>query len=139
MVQLIVGRKGKGKTKHLLDQVNSDVKTANGNIVYLDKNAKHMYELSNRVRLVELSNDFLKNADQFIGFVAGILSSDHDIEKMFFDSFLKIAHLEGKDISPYVKSLETLSQLFDVNFVLSVSMDENELPEDMKQYVMISL
>ena len=60
MVQLIVGRKGKGKTKHLLDQVNSDVKTANGNIVYLDKNAKHMYELSNRVRLVELSNGFFK-------------------------------------------------------------------------------
>ena len=56
MVQLIVGKKGKGKTKHLLDKVNTAVKTASGNIVYLDKNAKNMYELNNRIRLINVSD-----------------------------------------------------------------------------------
>lgn len=139
MIQLIVGCKGKGKTKQILEQVNNDIKTCNGNIVYLDKSKKHMYELHNKVRLIELSNGFLKNTDQFIGFVAGILSRDHDIEKVYFDSFLKIARLEGQDITPCIENLVQLGELFSVEFILSVSMDEEELPEAVKKYVTVSL
>ena len=68
MVKLIVGEKGKGKTKKLLDMVNSRVKELNGNIVYLDKSTKHMYELNNKVRLIDVSSYPLKNADEFVGF-----------------------------------------------------------------------
>ena len=99
MVQLIVGKKGKGKTKQLLDKVNSEVKDIAGSIVYLDKSTKHMYELNNKVRLIDVSRYMIENADEFLGFVCGIISQDHDLEQMYFDSFLKIAVLEGKDIS----------------------------------------
>ena len=58
MVQLIVGEKGKGKTKHLLDKVNNAVKTASGNIVYLDKDSKHMYELKNSIRLINILHKY---------------------------------------------------------------------------------
>ena len=75
MVQLIVGKKGKGKTKQLLDKVNGAIKAAEGNIVYLDKSSKHMYELNNKIRLIDVSGYPIKNADEFIGFVCGIVSS----------------------------------------------------------------
>ena len=78
MVELIVGKKGKGKTKVLLDKVNGAVKDANGSIVYLDKSTKHMYELNNKVRLIDVSGFPVKNADEFVGFICGILSQDHD-------------------------------------------------------------
>ena len=97
MVQLIVGKKGKGKTKQLLDKVNSEVKDISGSIVYLDKSTKHMYELNNKVRLIDVSRYMIENADEFLGFVCGIISQDHDLEQMYFDSFLKIAALEDKD------------------------------------------
>ena len=71
MVELIVGKKGKGKTKVLLDKVNGAIKEANGSIVYLDKSTKHMYELNNKVRLIDVSVYPIKNADEFVGFVCG--------------------------------------------------------------------
>ncbi len=139
MVQLIVGNKGKGKTKQLLDKVNSEIKTVEGNIAYLDKSTKHMFELNNKVRLINVADYMVENSDEFVGFISGILSQDHDLQQMYFDSFLKIACLEGTDIAPTIEKLEKLSAAFQVDFVLSVSMDENELPEAVKEKILISL
>ena len=139
MVQLIVGEKGKGKTKHLLDKVNSEVKTIPGNIVYLDKSTKHMYELNNKVRLIDMSQYLIENDAEFIGFVKGIISQDHDLQQMYFDSFLKIAKLEGKDFSAVIAKLEKISEVFGVDFILSVSQNESTLPEELKKNVLIAL
>lgn len=139
MVQLIVGKKGKGKTKYLLDKVNSEVKTVSGNIVYLDKSTKHMFELNNKVRLIDVSDYAFENSAEFIGFVCGIISQDHDLEQMYFDSFLKISKLEDASITDVVNRLEALGQKFDVNFILSVSCDEDELDESLKSKVIVSL
>ena len=139
MVQLIVGEKGKGKTKQLLDKVNSQVKEVSGNIVYLDKSTKHMYELNNKVRLIDVSEYMLDNADEFVGFVSGIVSQDHDLQQMYFDSFLKISKLEGQDISATVDKLSKISEKFGVDFILSVSVDEATLPENLKSLVVVAL
>lgn len=139
MVQLIVGNKGKGKTKHLLDRVNNEVKEVAGNIVYLDKSTKHMYELNNKVRLIDVSQYMISNSDSFLGFVCGIISQDHDLQQMYFDSFLKIAGLEGTDILRTVEALDRISSAFGVDFVLSVSLDESQLPESIKDKIIVSL
>ncbi len=139
MVQLIVGNKGKGKTKHLLEKVNLQVKETKGNIVYLDKSTKHMYELNNKVRLIDVSQYMITNHDEFVGFICGIVSQDHDLEQMFLDSFLKIACLENEDITPVIEKLERISQNYGIDFVLSVSMDESELPEALKSKIIVSL
>lgn len=139
MVQLIVGKKGKGKTKQLLDKVNSEIKEISGNIVYLDKSTKHMYELNNKVRLIDVSQCAIENSSEFTGFVCGILSQDHDLQQMYFDSFLKLSHLEDQDITPTVEKLEKISKIFDVNFILSISKDADELPEALKEKIIISL
>lgn len=139
MVQLIVGNKGKGKTKHLLDKVNTEVKDINGNIVYLDKSTKHMYELNNKVRLIDMSEYMIDNTDAFIGFVCGIISQDHDLQQMYFDSFIKIAAIADDDITEAVEKLEKISEKFDVDFILSISVDEAELSESVKSKIIISL
>jgi hypothetical protein len=139
MVQLIAGKKGKGKTKHLLDKVNTEIKTVQGNVVYLDKSTKHMFELNNKIRLINVSDYLITNSDEFVGFISGIISQDHDLQQMYFDSFLKIACLEGSDVSSTIAKLEAISDKFQIDFILSISLDENELPESVKSKVIISL
>ena len=139
MVQLIVGQKGKGKTKYLLDKVNSEVKNVSGNIVYLDKSTKHMFELNNKVRLIDVSDYEFESNAEFNGFVCGIISQDHDLEQMYFDSFLKIAKLEDGGVTAAIAKLEKLSEKFKVDFILSVSCDESELDEDVKSKIITSL
>ncbi|RGY84784.1 twitching motility protein PilT [Ruminococcus sp. AM58-7XD] len=157
MVELIVGKKGKGKTKVLLDKVNSAVKEANGSIVYLDKSTKHMYELNNKVRLIDVSGFPIKNADEFVGFICGILSQDHDLEQIYLDSFLKVlsqdhdleqiyldsflkvSKLEEKDITGTLEQLDEIGKQFNVTFVISVSLDKEEVPEVFHDKVIVAL
>ncbi|MBS6195296.1 MAG: twitching motility protein PilT [Clostridiales bacterium] len=139
MVQLIVGKKGKGKTKQLLDKVNGAIKTAEGNIVYLDKSTKHMYELNNKVRLIDVSAYPLRDSSEFIGFICGIISQDHDLQEMYLDSFLKISQLDGKDITDTLEQLKKLSEVFKVDFILSVSLDKEELPDALQEDILIAL
>ncbi|MCI9050962.1 MAG: twitching motility protein PilT [Lachnospiraceae bacterium] len=139
MIQIIAGEKGKGKTKHLIEKANADIKQAKGNIVYLDKSDKHMYELNNKIRLINVVDYGIESSDGFLGFISGIISQDHDLDTMFLDSFLKLAHLEGKDITDTIDKLEKISETFHIVFVLSVSMDEKFLPDNAKSKVLISL
>lgn len=139
MVQLIIGNKGKGKTRYLMEKVNTEVKETPGNICYLDKSYKHMYELNNKVRLINVSDYMIENTDQFLGFVSGIISQDHDVVQMYFDSFLKIAHLEGEDITDAINKLQRIGKTYDVDFFVSISIDESEVPEGLKELIAVSL
>jgi len=139
MVQLIVGNKGKGKTKYLLEKVNSEVQKVEGNIVYLDKSTKKMYELNNKIRLINVPDYLVSTSEEFLGFICGIISQDHDLQQMYLDSLLQVACIEDKDISKVVHKLDTISEKFHIDFVLSVSMDEKELPEEFKSMVIVSL
>ena len=128
MVSLIVGQKGKGKTKELLDRVNADVKNVSGNIVYLDKDTAHMYELNNKIRLINVREFDISNSDQFYGFVAGIISQNHDIQEIFIDSYAKISQQVDKDITENVEKLAALSDKYKVDMVLSVSIERSKFP-----------
>ena len=139
MVQIIAGEKGKGKTKYLLDMVNTSVKEAEGNIVYLDKSQKHMHELSNRVRLINVTEYPIANCDEFLGFICGIVSQDYDLQEMYLDSFLTIANVGDDEIIHAIEKLDVISEKFNVKFVLSVSRGEDKLPESVKAKLIVSL
>lgn len=142
MIQLITGTKGKGKTKILLDMVNEAVKEAKGSIVYLDKSNKHMYELSNKVRLIDVKSYLIENTEEFLGFISGVISQDHDLEAIYLDSFLYISHLESKDLEqliPIFKKLNILSDRYEVDFIISMSCNKEDLPDTLQQYVDVSL
>lgn len=139
MIQIIAGAKGKGKTKILLDKVNSSIKEASGTIVYLDKNTKHMYELNNKIRLINVSDYCIDSSQEFTGFICGLVSQDHDLEKVYLDSFLNISCLEGNDITAVLDKLDLISAKFSVDFVISISMNSDEIPEKYKDSVIVAL
>ena len=139
MVRLIVGNKGKGKTTEILAKANDSIKEATGSVVYLDKSSKHMYDLHRNIRLIDVSRFPITNSEQFVGFVCGIISQDHDLETMYLDSFIKLASLEGEDLTATLSELDQISAKYHVNFVLSVSKDSSELPEIAKDMVLVAL
>ena len=139
MVQIISGKKGKGKTKYLLDSVNGAVASAQGSVVYLDKTAKHMYELSNKVRLINVSDYGINSYDAFIGFVSGIISQDHDLEQVYLDSFLTTAKLEGLDVTSTLEQLATVGEKFNVKFIISMSLDKEDIPAAFQDKIVTAL
>lgn len=140
MIEIISGEKGKGKTKELLSKVNASITSASGNIVYLDKSQKHMYELNNKIRLINVTDYPIDNCDEFLGFICGIVSQDNDLEEMYLDSFLTIAGIsDDEQISHAIQKLDVISEKYNVKFVLSVSRDKALLPECAKAKIVISL
>ena len=140
MIQFIIGEKGRGKTKVLLEQANTEIKNANGKVVYLDKSTQHMFELNNKIRLIDMTNFPIKDSDEFIGFICGIISQDHDLEYVYLDSFLRISKLEeGGDVKAVLEELDAISGQFGVNFVVSISLTKDQLPEKYHSAVIAEL
>ena len=140
MIEIICGEKGKGKTKELLGKVNSAVQVANGNVVYLDKSQKHMYELNNKVRLINVMDYPVSNCDEFLGFICGIISQDNDLEEMYLDSFLTVADVKTDDeLTKAIEKLDLISEKYKVRFILSVSKNEEDLPACAKAKIVLSL
>ena len=148
MVRLIVGQRGKGKTTSILAKttsilahVNEQIKKADGNIVYLDKSSKHMYDLNNKIRLIDVSRYPIGNSEQFVGFVCGIISQDNDLEQMYFDNFLKISKLseEGNELLTTINELEAISAKFNVDFYISISANKDDLAEELQDKILIAL
>ncbi len=141
MVYLIVGAKGKGKTKIILDKANESVKTAAGNIVYIDKSNKHMYELDRKIRLIDASRYPLKSGDEFIGFVCGIASQDHDLEQIYLDGFMQNTKIADNTeaIKDYIGQLEVISRICDVDFIISLSKNKEDLDESLYDNILVSL
>ena len=121
MIEIISGEKGKGKTKELLNKVNTSITSATGNIVYLDKSQKHMYELNNKIRLINVNDFLIDNCDEFLGFICGVISQDHDLEEMYLDSFLTIASIDSDELLNHaIQKLDVISEKYNVKFILSV-------------------
>ena len=139
MIQIIAGEKGKGKTKILIDKVNADVKQVKGNIVYLDKSNKNMYELNNKIRLINVRDYCVETPREFIGFLCGLIAANHDLQKVYLDGFLKIACKSEEDIAVVLEKIEMISTKFQVDFIISISISEKNLPETVKDYVVVSL
>lgn len=140
MVELFVGKKGKGKTKYLLEDANKSVANVSGSVVYLDKSTNHMHELSTQARLINVSDYQINNADRFIGFICGIVSQDYDLQIMYCDSFLKIAHIDDLScVTSVIEALQAISEERNIRMCISVSADETELDASLKKYIKVSL
>ena len=98
-----------------------------------------MHALDNKIRLINVYDYPIRSYNAFIGFLCGIISQDYDLEYVLLDSFLKLAHLEGKDISSELIELEQLGQQYGVTLILSISLDAQDLPEHAQSKVIVSL
>ena len=142
MVRLIVGNKGKGKTTEILAKANEAIKEATGSVVYLDKSSKHMYDLHRNIRLIDVSRFPITNSEQFVGFVCGIISQDHDLQEMYLDGFLKCTKLSEEDvdeINATISELDAVSTAFNIDFYISASIDVETLVPALKERVVAAL
>ncbi len=142
MVKLIVGEKGKGKTKFILDSANAEAKTSDGVVIYLDKNAKHMFDLDRNIRLINVKEYPVFNTETLFGFICGLVSGNNDIETIYFDSFITLANIDenpDSDVNEAIDNLITLADKLKVNFIVSLSMNENNLLDKFKEFVELSL
>lgn len=139
MVSIICGEKGKGKTKVLLDKANEAIKTSGGNVVFLDKDSDHMFELNNKIRLINVKDYLVQSTGEFLGFICGILSQDHDLEMIFLDRFFKISMTTEETMSEVLDQLIVIAEKFSVDIILSLSVKSENLPEQYRKYVTVSL
>ncbi|MBQ2779963.1 MAG: hypothetical protein IJF42_00175 [Clostridia bacterium] len=124
MITLILGKKGSGKTKRLMDMCAKATTDSKGNVVFIEKDNTLTYDLSHQTRLVAADEYGIVGFDAFYGFIAGMCAGNYDITDIFVDSTLKI----GGDIAGLEAFVEKLSKLQNVNLVLSVSADKAEIP-----------
>lgn len=136
MMKLIIGNEGTGKTMKLLDLANNAVTQAKGNLVYLDKNGRHMFEINNKIRLIDVSEFSFSDADEFYGFVCGILSQDRDIEAMFFDSFLKLANISREDAAKELEKFDALGKKYNIDLCIALSAEESDIPESLRSSIL---
>ncbi len=128
MVKLLVGHKGTGKTKQMIDLANEQVENSNGSIIFINKNSRLMYDLKYRIRVVCMEEyEHITNCDEYIGFIYGIISSDHDIETIFIDSILKHADFSLGDLPEFLTRLKNISKNYGMNFVVSLSAEKEEM------------
>ena len=128
MVKLLIGHKGSGKTGQMIQLANDSVETSNGSIIFINKNQRLMYELKHSIRVICMEDyEHITNIDEYIGFVYGIISSDHDIEVIFIDSILKHADVSLGDLPEFIDRLKAISEIYGLDFMVSVSADKEEM------------
>lgn len=138
MINLIVGHKGTGKTKMMIDLANTKAKESDGHVVFINKNHRLMYDLTHEIRVVCMEDyEEITNSDEYIGFIYGIISSDHDIEAIFIDSILKHADVEKEDIPEFLARLKVISEQHEIDFTVSLSADLDELADNVKDFEVI--
>lgn len=134
MINLITGKKGTGKTKILIDQINDTVKSTNGNIVCIEKGDNIRRSISYKVRWCDVDQFGIEGIDAFYGYVAGMLAGNYDIKEIFVDGIFKIV---GRDYDAFGNMLEKLDKLTgdDTTVVFTVSADPDELSDNVKKFI----
>ncbi len=137
MINLMVGKKGSGKTKKLVDFANNLISQSTGNVVVIEKGLKLTYDLDYKARLIDIDNYSISDFCGLYGFLCGICAGNYDVTDILVDSTLKIA---GEDLNKFIPFIDKLNSVFEkskTNLILSISVDENELPNELKNLVNI--
>ena len=128
MVKLLLGHKGSGKTKQMIDLANESVESSKGSVIFINKNHRLMYDLRYKIRVICMEDfEHITNCDEYIGFLYGIISLDHDIETIYIDSILKHADFSLGDLPEFVERLKDISKNYGMDFVVSVSAEKKEM------------
>ena len=134
MITLLIGKKGSGKTKTLIEMAYKAVETSKGNVVVIEKGLKLTYDITHKARLIDVDAYGIAGLDAMVGFVSGICAGNYDVTDILVDSTLKIIG-DGADLETLVSKFETLSNNAETNIVLSVSAAEEDLPVAVTKYV----
>ena len=140
MVRLLIGHKGSGKTKKIVALANESLNTVDGSVVFISKNSRLMTDLKYNIRLICMEDyDSITNVDEYIGFLYGIVSQDHDLERIFIDSILKHADIKIENLEDFLERLNRISTEHSVDIVVSISADKEDLGSYINKYDIVDL
>lgn len=135
MLKLLIGKKGTGKTKVLIDSVNVAANEANGNVVFISNDTgRNMYDIKSKVRMADTSEFRIDSWKEFLGFICGIISSNFDITNIYVDGVLKIVNNSLDGFEEFLTDIDEVSKKFNIDIMISVSMDVDEAPDYAKKY-----
>lgn len=134
MIQVIHGKKGTGKTKRILDQANDAIKAHKGDVIFIDDDNRYMFDLRHEVRFVNAGEYGCDSPEMFFGFLCGMLAQNFDISVVFIDAFLKLVKTDVANTEEFFSRLEKLGDKHNVQFILSVSVDDAVAPEFIKKF-----
>ena len=136
MVELLIGKKGTGKTKMLLEHVNNAVAVAKGNVVFIsDDTRRNMYDIKSSVRMIDTKDFDIESYGELIGFVCGVVSGNYDITNIFIDGIFKIVGTTELDgFEEFLVRMEKMSKQFNISFVIPLSIDAETAPDYIKKY-----
>ncbi len=132
MLKFIIGVKGTGKTKTLINLVNGALEVTKGDVVCIEKGTKLRYDIKPSARLIDVDEYQVSDAQSLYGFIAGIMASNHDVTDLFIDGTLKICNHDMKAFEKLALELSDFVKKFDINLTMTVSMPEGEIPESIK-------
>lgn len=134
MIKLIVGTKGSGKTKAMIEAINAVTKTTSGNVVVLEKSMKLTYDIDHAARLIDLDEYHITGYDMMYGFVAGVLAGNYDITELFVDGILKVSDHDLSGLGKFLDAVQAIAGET-VNVTMTISTALDTLPEDVKKYL----
>ena len=134
MIKLIVGSKGSGKTKAMIDMINNSVKTTNGNIIVVEKGMKLTFDIDHAARLIDLDEYKVNGGEMLYGFIAGLMAGNYDIKEIYVDGILKVLNHDLTKLGVVLDEIAAITG-DSVNAVITVSAEEAALPQNVKKYL----
>ena len=135
MLKIFAGLKGSGKTKNLIEMVNTAAENADGNVVCIEQGTKLIHEITNKARLIDTITYSVDDWEKLYGFICGILASNYDITDLFIDSALKICRNEISGFKEFVRKVLPLLEENNINFTITASIEAEKIPESLKAYL----
>lgn len=135
MIQILCGPKGAGKTKIMLEKLNESCNLAKGDIVFITEKRFNTVSINFKVRLLYTEEFQVTELNAFIGFVKGLLAGNADIEYLFIDGLCKMTGYETEDVDTFVRTIEKLEKEYGFKAIMTVSMDQDKIPESAKKYI----
>ena len=129
MINLLTGKKGSGKTKHLIALAHEAVKVSKGNVVCIEKGDTLTYDVDHKARLINIEDYGIKGFEALYGFICGLCAGNYDITDILVDSTLKIGGKEMTELKAFMERIAPLAEQTGIAFTFSVSADVAELPE----------
>ncbi len=135
MVKLIVGKKGTGKTKALIDGIHDSINSEHGDIVFICNGDRHILDINHSIRLIDVTEFDTDDFRVFKSFINGVLSQNYDITSIFIDSLFKIVADDFDNLTCFINDLDAISEKNNIKFTICISADKSELPEGIYKYI----
>ncbi|WHH60261.1 hypothetical protein [Petroclostridium sp. X23] len=135
MIKVIMGSKGTGKTKRLIDLANTSATEGLGDVVYIDSDNHHIYDLNHKIRFIDTSQFAIDQFCVFYGFICGIISEDFDISNIYIDGVFEIVDESMEFLEEFLNNVKKVADQFNISVVMTITGDPNEAPEFIKEYI----